>query len=255
MLRTLTLRDAVGRYRGSALGLLWSFLHPLMMLAIYTVAFSAILNATTFRLSSGRDVPFVLGIFAGMTVFNLFNEVFTRAPTVIVGMPNFVKRVVFPLEILPAMALGSAMLHGGISLSILLLGQVILGSGVHATWLIFPVVLIPLALLGLTAGWFLSSLGVYVRDVAMTVGVISQVLFFATPVIYSSAIVPPDSILRTILDFNPLVPIVVSARNTLLDGAQPDWAPLLVWTGILAVTASLAYVWFARTRKGFADVL
>ncbi len=255
LLRTLTIRDALGRYRGSALGLGWSFLHPLLMLAIYAIAFAALLGSQGWQLDSGRRVPHVLAIFTGMTMFNMFAEVFARAPGVVLSQPNYVKKVVFPLEILPVTAVLSAMVHGGISISILFVGQVTIGSGLHATQLLFPVVLVPLLLLCLTTGWFLAALGVYVRDVTLLVGVLAQVLFFATPVIYPMAAVPKEAALRLLLTMNPLVAILESARNTMLDGEAPDWGALLVWTVVLLVTALLSFVAFAKVRRGFADVL
>ncbi len=252
LVRLFTVRDAVGRYRGSVLGLLWSFFNPLLMLAVYSIFFGELMGADADAMFGA---PFALGIFCGMTVYGVFQEVLTRTPDLIAHHGNYVKRVVFPLEILPGVVLGSAFIHGLISLGILLLGQVLFGSGLHATVLLLPLVLVPLGLISLGLGFFLAGLGAYVRDVGMSIAVVSQVLFFLSPVIYSPHGINQDGLMFRVLQWNPLTFAIESARNVILRGVVPDLWILALWTILGLVVSHLGFLWFQKVRGGFADVL
>jgi lipopolysaccharide transport system permease protein len=249
---SLIRREIEARYRGSIFGVLWSFLTPLMMIAVFTFVFAVVFQA---RWGSGSTskTEFALIIFAGLTAFNLFGEVFARAPSLVVAQPNLVKKVVFPLEVLVPVALGAALFQTCIAFAALLVFQVLIGSGLHLTALAVPILVAPLALFTLGIGWFLAALGVYVRDVAQIVPPITTALMFLTPVFYPTSALP--EFIRPLAAYNPLGASIEQVREAVIFGRLPDPAAWLVGlAGSLAV-AGLGYAFFQKTRKGFADVL
>lgn len=245
-------REVVGRYRGSFMGILWSFFNPVFMLLVYTFVFSVIFKA---RWSGGSDskTEFALILFAGLIVFNLFAECFNRAPGLILSNVNYVKKVVFPLEILPLVALGSALFHTLISLGVWLIAYLILFGVPHITVLLLPLVILPFLLFVMGLTWGLASLGVYLRDVSQFVGVITTVLMFLSPLFFPSSALPEEY--RYLLLLNPLTPAIEQARDVLFWGKVPDLFMLSVYLLISALIAWLGFAWFQKTRKGFADVL
>lgn len=255
LLLRFTLNDALGRYKGSIFGIGWSFLNPLLMLAVFTIAFGTIFANATFAREGLPPRQPVLSIFCGMVVFAVFGEVLGRAPSAILAHPNYVKKVVFPLEILPVAIVGSSLLHAFIGLSILAAGTLLLGHALSWTFLLLPLVLLPLVLLALGFGWFLASLGVYVRDVAHTIGVISQALFFLTPVVYPFSLFESQPVLASILRWNPIKIAIDEARLVVLWGELPNFQALGLVSAAGLVVAWLGFAWFQKTRRGFADVL
>jgi lipopolysaccharide transport system permease protein len=257
LLLRFTLNDALGRYKGSLLGIAWSFLNPLLMLGVFTIAFGTIFSGANFAMRAGLPPrPPVLSIFCGMIVFAIFGEVLGRAPGCVLSNPNYVKKVVFPLEILPVALLGSSLLHALIGLCILAIGALALGSSLYWTIVLLPLVLLPLVLFGLGFGWFLGSLGVYVRDVGHTMTVVSQALFFLTPVVYPfSVFTDAAPRIAAVLAWNPLKVAVDDARLVVLWGELPDFTALTAVTAVSLLIAWLGFVWFQKTRRGFADVL
>jgi lipopolysaccharide transport system permease protein len=249
-------REVVGRYRGSVMGLLWSLLTPLLMLVVYTFVFSVVLKA---RWASGgaaveeSRAHFAIMLFAGLIVHGIFAEVTNRAPSLMLGNVNFVKRVVFPLEILPVVAAGAALFHAAVSLAVLL-GAVFVATGsVPWTALLFPLVLVPLLMLTLGVAWVLASLGVFMRDVGQVVGLLTTVLLFLSPVFFPITAVPES--FRPWMQINPLTFAIEQSRALLIFGELPAWQDWLVYTAATGVVAWVGYVWFQKTRKGFADVL
>lgn len=191
LIRALVQREVVGRYRGSFMGILWSFFNPVFMLIVYTFVFSVVFKA---RWSGGSDskTEFALILFAGLIVFNLFAECFNRSPTLILSNANYVKKVVFPLEILPWITVGSALFHMIISLAVWMLAYLILFGAPHITVLLFPLIILPLLLLIMGLTWALASLGVYLRDVAQFIGILTTVLMFLSPIFYPASALPVD---------------------------------------------------------------
>ena len=245
-------REVIGRYRGSALGLAWSFFNPVLMLAVYTLVFSGIFKARWN--TAGQSIGhFAIVMFVGMIVLNLLTEVLTRSPTLILANPNFVKKVVFPLEILPIVTLGAAGFHLLISLAVLMLAFLMFNGFLHWTVILLPFVLLPLAFLTLGLSWGLASLGVYLRDVSQAIGLICSVLMFMSPIFYPLASVPER--FRWIIAANPLTFIIEQARRVVIDGALPDWGGLFLYALASAAVAWTGFAWFQKTRKGFADVL
>jgi lipopolysaccharide transport system permease protein len=249
-------REVVGRYKGSVLGLAWSFFNPVLMLAVYTFVFSFVFNA---RWGAGASVAtesrtdFAILLFVGMIVHGLFSEVLNRAPMLILSNQNFVKRVVFPLEILPVVAMGAALFHACISLLVLLLAFVLFNGYLHWTAIFVPLVLLPLVMLTLGLAWMLASLGVFLRDVGQTIGLVTTVLMFLSPVFYPMSALPPQ--FRPLMLANPLTFIIEQSREVLVWGRMPDGGSLLIYSLVAAAVAWLGYAWFQKTRKGFADVL
>lgn len=245
-------REVLGRYRGSLMGILWSFLNPLFMLIVYTFFFSVIFKA---RWNTGSDskTEFALVLFSGLIVFNLFAECINRAPGLIVGNQNYVKKVVFPLEILPWIVLGAALFHGAMSLGVWLVAHLIFFGLPHASMLYLPLILIPLCLFIMGLSWMLASLGVYLRDVGQFIGILTTVLMFLSPIFYSASSLPETY--RTLLYMNPLTPAIEQARDVLFWGRAPDFAMLGVYFVVSTMVAWLGFAWFQKTRKGFADVL
>ena len=252
LIKALVQREVVGRYRGSVLGILWSFFNPVVMLIIYTFVFSVVFKA---RWSGGSDskTEFALVLFAGLIVFNLFAECFNRAPSLILSNVNYVKKVVFPLEILPWVALGSALFHTLVSLGVWLIAYIILFGTPHITALLLPLVMLQLLLFIMGLSWGLASLGVYLRDVSQFIGMATTVLMFLSPIFYPVTALPEEY--RHLLLFNPLTPAIEQARDVLVWGKVPDVTMLSVTLLGAALIAWLGFAWFQKTRKGFADVL
>jgi lipopolysaccharide transport system permease protein len=247
-------RDVVGRYRGSALGLLWSFGQPLLMLAVYTYVFGVILQVRwSDRLQDEGEVAFAVILFSGLIVHGLFAECFMRAPTLVLQNANFVKKVIFPLEVLPYTVLLSALFHTAASLVVLLAAHVVLDRSLAWTVLLLPVVLAPLLVLTLGVSWFLASLGVFLRDVGQITSVVSTVLLFISPIFFPVERMPEA--VRPLIYLNPLSVIVDQVRAVVLFGELPDWRALGLYTLVAVVIAQLGYWWFQRTRRGFSDAL
>lgn len=248
----LARREIVGRYRGSFMGLMWSFFHPLLMLAVYTFVFSVVFNA---RWPQGTDskTEFALVLFTGLIVFSLFSECVNRAPSVILNNANYVKKVVFPLEILPIVTLLSAGFHMLISI-LVWLGFYFIFFGVPPlTIMLLPLVLAPLVFITMGLSWLLASLGVYLRDVAQIIGVVTTILMFMSPIFYSVEALPVEY--RSLMLANPLTTNIEQVRDVMIWGRGIDWtAWLLLLLGSMAMTW-LGFAWFQKTRAGFADVL
>lgn len=247
-----TRRDVQARYRGSLLGLAWSFLTPLLMLAVYTFVFREVLKA---RWPGGDDSPleFALRVYAGLIVFNLFSELVSRAPMLVTGQPNLVKKVVFPLEILPWVAVLAGLFQVALNL-VVLLGVALLG-GKSLSWalLALPLVVAAFVPLLLGLGWLLASLGVYLRDIGQATGMVTSLLMFLSPIFFPSKALPEDW--QAWLWLNPLALIIEQLRSVLLDGQWPDWGALGLYALVGSAFAVLGARWFAATRRGFADVL
>ena len=251
----MTRRNIEMRYRGSALGLVWSFVHPLMMLCVYTFVFSVV-----FQSRWGVDVSvgdskgaFAVIMFCGMAMFNLFSESINMSCGSIIGNPNLVKKVIFPLEILPLTQVATTFILGLAWFVLLFIGTWLILGGIYWTMLLLPLVLIPLVVFATGISYFVASLGVYVRDTQYVIGVVLQILFFATPIFYPISAVPEK--FRIILEMNPLTVFIEQARNVFLYGRMPDWLFLGLATLVSLIVLQLGYYFFVKTKRGFADVL
>lgn len=246
-------REVLGRYRGSILGIAWSFFNPLMMLGVYTVFFSYIMKS---RWGVGQDAghaDFSIVLFVGLIIHGLFAECFSIAPLLITGNANYVKKVVFPLDIFPWIAIGSALFHAGISVIVLLLLQFILGGSLHWTIIFFPLIVAPFILFILGFTWLLASLGVYIKDIGQATGMIVSIMLFASPVFYPTSILPSQ--IQALVMLNPLTFIIEESRKVLLFGEIPNWSGLGIYALVSMLFMWTGFWWFQKTRKGFADVL
>lgn len=251
----MTKRNVEMRYRGSMLGLVWSFVHPLMMLCVYTFVFSVVFKArwgVEVTGGSGKGA-FAVIMFCGMAMFNLFSESINSSSLCVVGNPNFVKKVIFPLEILPFAQVCTTFFLGMAWFVLLFFGAWIILGSLSWTMLLLPVILLPLLVFTLGVTYFVASFGVYVRDTPYMIGVILQVLFFATPIFYPINAVPER--FRIWLELNPLTVFIDQARSVFLYGQLPNWKFLGCAALVSIVVLQLGFFFFQRTKKGFADVL
>jgi len=248
----LAKREVIGRYRGSILGILWSFFQPLLMLCVYTFVFGVVFRAR-WNTGSESKIEYALVLFAGLLVFNLFAECTLRAPNLVVGNTNYVKKIIFPLEVLPWVAFASALFHTGVSFAAWLVVYLLVFGVPHGTMLLFPLILVDVMLLSMGIAWFLASLGVYLRDVGQIVGIIVPALMFLSPIFYPVSALPEEY--RRLLYTNPLTFLIEQARDVLIWDKVPAWSSLGLFTIFAAALAWLGFVWFQKTRRGFADVL
>jgi lipopolysaccharide transport system permease protein len=253
LLWQFTLREVQGRYLETRLGVLWALLNPLATLAVYTLVFSAIFRSAWSHGADDGLAGFALTLFTGMTAFGVFAECVTRAPGLVVGNPNYVKRVVFPLQILPVSVLGSAIFHSLVSFALIVAATALAAGRIPHTLVYLPLVYAPLVALTLGLAWWLAALGVFVRDAGPAVGILTHLLFFLTPVLYPIDAVPER--LRFFLRLNPLAPIVEDFRRVVLWNLPPDWWWLAAVTLISLVVMVAGYTWFMVLRDAFADVI
>jgi lipopolysaccharide transport system permease protein len=250
----MTKREVVGRYKGSTLGLAWSFFNPVFMLVVYTFVFSEIFKSRWGGVGADDSkTQFAVILFVGMIVHGLFSEVLNRAPSLILSNVNYVKKVVFPLEILPIIAIGATLFHSFISIAVLLTAFILFNGYLQWTIIFIPLVLLPLVILSTGLAWMLASLGVFLRDVGQFIGIITTVLMFLSPVFYPVTAIPER--FRPYIMANPLTFIIEQAREVLIWGRLPDLMGLGIYTIAATLVATAGYAWFQKTRKGFADVL
>lgn len=251
LILSLTKRELLARYRSSALGPIWAITTPAMMIVIYTFIFAGVFGARFG--ASGSKWSYALYLFCGLLPWTAFQESAQTSANTIVAHSNLVKKVIFPLETLPvahALAALGNQLYGTVAL---LAATLAIQREWHLTWLWFPLLLLPQALLMLGVSWFIASLGVYVRDTAQALGLVLTAWFFLTPVVYPETVVPQRY--RLLIDLNPFTALVRNHRRIFLDGMEPEWGGLVYASAVATIIFVGGYWWFARTRKGFADVI
>lgn len=253
LLWQFTQRNVELRHKGSHLGLVWSFLNPLLMLGLYYYVFGVLGKGSFNAVPNETRQDFALGIFLGLSLFHFVSEVMGVAPTVIVGQPNFVKKVVFPLEILPVATVGASFFHFLVSIGLTLLGITFFGPGLHLGMLWLPVIFLPVLLFGLGLAWFISAIGVFFRDVGQFMGFLSMVVMFTSAVFNGAKSFGPTA--WSILRFNPLIHAIEQARHAALWQLPVDMNALayLYAAGIVACLGG--YFVFQKLRPAFADVL
>ena len=253
LIRQLTWREVVGRYKGSFIGLGWSFIQPLVMLCVYTFVFSVIFKAKWGVESDEGKVAFALALFMGLITFSIFSEVANSAPSLVLGNANYVKKVVFPLEILPLVKLFSALINAVFSLGVLFVGIIVINHFIHLTALLLPLIWLPMMMFTLGCGYFLASLGVFVRDMSAIIGVLTTMLFFLTPIFYPISAVPEQ--FRILCRINPIAIFVEDARKAVLWGLPPDWPWFFCGMALSGIVLIFGFVWFMKSKKAFADVI
>lgn len=252
LIRRMTWRDILGRYRGSAGGLAWSLFIPILMLAVYTVVFSGIFKAR-WSAESSSPLDYALQLFVGLIIHGLAAECLNRAPALIVGNVSYVKRVLFPLDTLPVINLLSALFHSAISIVVLLVFFALVEHRLPLTALWLPVVLLPYLVLLCGVSWILAALGVYLRDIAQVTGLITMILMFLSPVFYPVSNLPVR--FHPFFQANPLTLIIEQARVVMLGDGRPDLAALGLYLIAALGVAWIGLAAFHRMKKGFADVL
>jgi lipopolysaccharide transport system permease protein len=245
-------RDMIERYRGSVFGFLWSLFNPILMLLVYTVVFSVVFRAK-WPGSDGGNAEYAVNAFVGMIVFSLFAESLSRAPSLVLQNANLVKKVVFPLEVLPWVTLASSLFHALVNYLVLLVFVLFLKGSLAPTVVLFPLVLLPVALLALGFSWFLSSIGVFLRDMSHTVALLVSVWMFVSPIFYPLSAVPAG--IRRWFELNPLAVLIEAGRSVALLGVVPELTGFLWVCALSALAAWGGLWWFMRTKHTFADVL
>jgi len=253
LIKQMAWREVVGRYKGSFMGLFWSFINPVLMLTVYTFVFSVVFKARWGVDSGDSKTSFALILFVGLIAYGLLAEVLNRAPSLIVSNVNYVKKVIFPVEILPVISLLAALFHSMVSILVLLLASAAINFYLPWTVISLPIVLLPLIMLILGLSWILASLGVFIRDIGQTIGIITTVMMFLAPVFYPLSAMPEKY--HPYIMANPLTFIIEQSREVLIYGHLPNWSGLGLYMLIAIGVAWAGYAWFQKTRKGFADVL
>lgn len=252
LIKTLTIRDISSRYKGSFLGVLWTLINPIMMLAVYTFVFSVVFKAR-WPGGTGSKIEFALLLFSGLIVYNIFSECVNKSPLLIVNNPNFVKKIIFPVEILPIVGVISSLFQALMSF-IVWAGFYFLFSGVPPlTILLLPIILLPLIFITLGVSWFLAALGVYIRDISQMTGLLTTALLFLSPIFYSIDSLPEQ--FQDLMKINPLTLIIEQVRNIMIWGKPIDILDFLMITVFSLIVMVFGYLFFNRTKKGFADVL
>lgn len=252
LLGLLTWRDIASRYRGAAMGLVWTFITPILLLGVYTIVFSGIFQA---RWSTGSDNPadFALHLFAGLIVHGLAADVMSRAPGLIPGNASFVKKVVFPVEVLPLVITLSALFHGVISLIILMAFHLLIHGYINATVLFLPLIILPYAVFLAGLAWFVSAIGAFVRDIGQMTGFVITLLLFLSPVFYPASALPEQW--QVVMSFNPLTTIIEQVRAVVLFGRLPDPVALGLYSVFSIAAAWAGLLVFSKLKGEFADVL
>lgn len=248
----LTKREILSRNKGSILGLGWTLVHPMVMLLIYTIVFSEIFNMRWGGIEDSKSM-FAIMLFSGLALLTFFCEVLTRSTSLVTSNANFVKKVIFPIEILSIVSVGAALFQLLVSLFILLLAILLVQGSLASTTLLLPLVLFPLVILSMGFSWFIAAVGVYFKDMSQLVAVLSSLLVFLSPVFYPISAVPGT--LKPFILLNPLTFIIEQMRNILVRAQQPDWMGLAIYTFLALVIAWLGFQFFQKLRRGYADVV
>lgn len=253
LIHQLIKREISSRYRGSFLGLAWSFFNPLLMLSIYTFVFSVVFKARWGLDTEQNKAEFALVLFVGLIIHSLLAEVITRAPTQILSNINYVKKVVFPLEILSVVNIAAALFHSVLSFAVLVLALVFFSGVPSLTAILTPLTVLPIIPLLLGLGWIFSALGVYIRDIAQFIGLTVTALMFLAPIFYPVGAIPTE--LQTVLLLNPITLPIEETRAVLLFSTPPDWLAITFYWVVSLTICSIGFWWFQKSRKGFSDVI
>ena len=253
LLMMLAGREVQERYKGSFLGMFWALLTPLLMLSVYVFVFSVVFQSRWGTAESTSRADFGLTLFAGLTAFNLFAETLNGSPRLILNNRNYVKRVVFPLEILPLASFLAKLVQAACCFAILVAALLFVKGYIHWTVVFLPLVLLPLAFLSIGCSYFLSSLGVFIRDAEHVIGFITTILMFLSAIFFPANAIPEGC--RWFFAINPLVPMIEQVRTVILYGQSPDWTQWGVLTLISLLFVLMGLAWFTKSKRAFADVL
>lgn len=251
LILSLTKRELAARYRGSVLGVVWALVTPFVMIAIFTIIFAGIFKAKFGATTSPAD--YALYLFCGLLPWNAFQESIQLSASTIVSHANLVKRVVFPLEALPLSLSLAGVANELFGVVVLMIATIVLRRQLHPTTMLLPLLLIPQMLATIGLAWLVASLGVFIRDIVQGVALVLTAWMYLTPIIYPESLVPERY--RTAINLNPFTPLVRNYRRILVEGTLPDWNGLAYFSLFAIIMFLVGYLWFARTRKSFADVV
>lgn len=246
-------REIQIKYKDSLIGLGWAFFTPLFMLGVYTFVFSEVFKSRWNNVIPTSKADFAIMLFAGLMVYTFFAECLLRGPTIITSNTNYVKKIVFPLEILPFIAVGVSLFQLAISSIVLLTAQLFVNEQIHLTALLFPLVVLPLIVSTIGILWILAAAGVYLRDIGQLIAVLTSVLMFLSPIFYPVSALPEE--FQSWLRLNPLTNIIEQTRAVLITGEMIDWKTYFMSLAPSLVIFAVGYALFQKARKGFADVL
>lgn len=246
-------REVVGRYRGSLIGMGWAFIQPLLMLVVYTFVFSVIFQARWGLLAEESRTSFALILFLGLISFRMFSEMLNMSSDMVVRNRIFVKKVLFPLEILPVVQLLGILIDAFLSLLIVILGAFLILNHIPLTALLLPIVWLPIILFALACGYYLASVGVFFRDVRTTSTVLTTVLFYASGIFYPISAVPSQY--QVFWRINPIAVLVDYSRRVFFWGSPPDWGPYMIWLSLSVIMFVSGFMCFMKMKRAFADVL
>jgi len=252
LIKTSVERDIIARYRGSTLGIFWSLINPLALLFIYTFVFAEILQLKWAN-SGNSKAEFGLILFLGLIIYNFFAETIINAQRSIISNKNFVKKVIYPIEILPLVNVLSGLFHLIVNMLVWAFAHSIILGFTAKTTILLPLVLLPFFFITLGLSWAISALAVYLRDLSQFIGLLVTAMLFMSPVFYSIDAFPEK--FKLLLFMNPITFAVEQSRNLLMWGVAPDLDALMLYWVISLGILWLGYVVFQKTRIGFADVL
>lgn len=254
LIKQLTRREFELKYKGSLLGVFWSFITPLLMLAVYTFVFTVVFNARWGLEQSDNRFEFAMIIFSGLIMYNIFNETVSKSTTIILSNVNYVKKVIFPLDILPLTTLLSALINAGLNIIVLILGITIFVPGWEFKGVFISLIyLLPISLVSLGFAYIVASVGVYVRDLTYTIGVLLNILFYVTPIFYPISLVP--EFMHPIMHLNPLTYLVEGFRAAVFSSELPNLLHFSLFTLAGYVFMLLGILLFRKLKRGFADVI
>lgn len=253
LIALMTKREAMSKYKGSVFGIAWSLVTPMLMMLVYTFVFSVVFKSKWGSGSTDSKTQFAVLLFTGITIHGLFAEIFNKAPGIILANVNYVKRVVFPIEILSIISAASALFSAFVNVVVLMGAFFIFNGYIPWTMPLFILILGPLVIGCVGVSWILSALGVFLRDISQSVGIFTTIMTFVSPVFFPVSAVPAD--FQSIVRLNPLTFIIEQARDVLIWGKTPEWNMLALYYIGASITFVAGFVWFQKTRKGFSDVL
>jgi lipopolysaccharide transport system permease protein len=252
LLWSLVVRELQGRYRGTVLGFMWVVVYPLTMLAVYSFVFGVVFRAR-WGGGQGPMSDFVQMLYSGLIVFFLFSETLSRAPGSVVSRPGYVKKVVFPLELLPVSEMLASLFSAAVGFALLFAFLLIKQQFIPWTVLLLPLIIIPLLLLTAGFAWLLAAIGVFFRDIGQLITVIMSILMFLSPIFYPVSALPQFA--QKLMYLNPIAYTIEAVREVVVLGSVPNALQWLAHATFAVVVCWMGLWVFQRARPAFADVV
>lgn len=254
LILTLGLREVTQRFRSSSLGLLWTVIQPLAVVTIFYFVFSVVFQNRWGAADESKG-DFIIALFSGFLVYNLFFDTVSRAPMMVVGNINYVKKLVFPIHLIPFIISIGSLVSFFCTFVILVLMYMLIHQGApHFAVVTVFLSVLPVYLLSIGVSWMVASASVFYRDINHAVPLVLQALVFVSPVLYPMSRVP-DGLVRQLMQMNPLAMPIEQARAAIMYGVIPDWMGILQSLAVSMLVCVVGIIFFQRLRPGFADVL